>query len=671
MNQVKRALVMAGAALFGAVCFASFPTVTHAESTVSPPTVRATEPLGQTSEVSQDISSGEVGTVRWSIEDGTLKLSGGEIPTTSQGPAVSYPWSSDALYPLVTSVDIEGPIKLNGNAPVDFFFKLVNATNIKNLSDLDTSDATDMDSMFEDDNSLTSIDLSNFKTNKVISMDSMFSGDSALKSIDVSKFDTSQVKNMIEMFSLDSSLTTLDVSNFDTSLVNNMADMFSDETNITSICLGRFDTHSVTDMDSMFYADPNLKAINVSHFDTSKVTSMDSMFNEDESLSSLDLSSFDMANVEEGYLENMLAGTTNLTRLVLGPKVRLEEGVGLESPKGADNWQAVGIAGNGTIEHPLGGIYNPEELIEEYAEAGIAKELYVPENGFTDQSTINVPSSITLSLGAKFDATDHFISAVTPEGRTVTKYCDAAAEGLVIDGGNIDTSKPGTYTVTYHFYGSDHKATMTVIIPAPGTGGGGSVTPTPTPVTPAPQPTPTPSPAPTPTEPTKPTTPNVPNYAATKRAAVYALKTICLYRNPTFKKSQRIARYPKQKRINRPMFVVIDYARSNGGALRYKVRDVNHNSKTDGKIGYITAKWSHVRPVYYRSMPKGNVITVISKKGVHAYKNKNLTGRVKTYKKGTHLSVKNLVKHNLTTRYVLSNGYHVTANKKLVIQGKY
>ncbi|KRM44571.1 DUF5776 domain-containing protein [Lentilactobacillus parafarraginis] len=212
---------------------------------------------------------------------------------------------------------------------------------------------------------------------------------------------------------------------------------------------------------------------------------------------------------------------------------------------------------------------------------------------------------------------------------------------------------------------------MTVIIPAPGTGGGGSVTPTPTPVTPAPQPTPTPSPAPTPTEPTKPTTPNVPNYAATKRAAVYALKTIYLYRNPTFKKSQRIARYPKQKRINRPMFVVIDYARSNGGALRYKVRDVNHNSKTDGKIGYITAKWSHVRPVYYRSMPKGNVITVISKKGVHAYKNKNLTGRVKTYKKGTHLSVKNLVKHNLTTRYVLSNGYHVTANKKLVIQGKY
>ncbi|EHO45245.1 DUF5776 domain-containing protein [Lentilactobacillus kisonensis] len=44
---------------------------------------------------------------------------------------------------------------------------------------------------------------------------------------------------------------------------------------------------------------------------------------------------------------------------------------------------------------------------------------------------------------------------------------------------------------------------------------------------------------------------------------------------------------------------------------------------------------------------------------------------VKSYKKGTHLSVKKLVKHNLTTRYQLSNGTYVTANKKLVIQGNY
>lgn len=119
------------------------------------------------------------------------------------------------------------------------------------------------------------------------------------------------------------------------------------------------------------------------------------------------------------------------------------------------------------------------------------------------------------------------------------------------------------------------------------------------------------------------------------------------------------------------MFVVTGYTRSNGGALRYKVRDVNHHSKTAGKRGYITANRKYVVRVYYQSVPKNKLITVINPKGVHAYKNRNLTNRVKHYKKGSHLRVKKIVKWNLTTRYVLTNGHYITANKKLVIQGKY
>lgn len=161
------------------------------------------------------------------------------------------------------------------------------------------------------------------------------------------------------------------------------------------------------------------------------------------------------------------------------------------------------------------------------------------------------------------------------------------------------------------------------------------------------------------------------NYAVVKGAAVYATKKIYMYKHATFKKSQRIATYSKTKRVNRPMFVVIGYDRSNGGALRYKVRDVNHKKKTAGKVGYITANRQYVVNVYYKTMPKNNKITVISKNGVHAYKNKSLTGKTKSYKKGAHLKVKKIVKHNLTTRYQLSNGYYVTGNKKLVIQGNY
>lgn len=51
-----------------------------------------------------------------------------------------------------------------------------------------------------------------------------------------------------------------------------------------------------------------------------------------------------------------------------------------------------------------------------------------------------------------------------------------------------------------------------------------------------------------------------------KGEAVYALKKIYLYKNKDFKQSERIASYAKKPRINRPMFVVTDYAKSKAGA---------------------------------------------------------------------------------------------------------
>lgn len=251
---------------------------------------------------------------------------------------------------------------------------------------------------------------------------------------------------------------------------------------------------------------------------------------------------------------------------------------------------------------------------------------------------------------------------------------DANGTATEVANNEIDMTKDGVYQVTYIYPVTGSvtvKKTITITVgkgnstPVVPGGGGSSSTPT----TPAAT---TPSNNSNFSNGTKNTTePAVPNYAAKEGAAVYATKKIYLYKNATFKKAQRIATYPKAKRVNRPMFVVTDYARSKGGALRYKVRDVNHGSKTAGKVGYITANRKYVVPVYYASMPKDKKITIISKKGVNAYRNVNLTKKVKHYKKGAHLTVKKIVKHRLTSRYVLSNGSYVTANKKLIIQGNY
>ena len=155
-----------------------------------------------------------------------------------------------------------------------------------------------------------------------------------------------------------------------------------------------------------------------------------------------------------------------------------------------------------------------------------------------------------------------------------------------------------------------------------------------------------------------------------KGQAVYAIKKIGLYSNKNFSKNDRKVWYNKLKRTERSMFVVTGYSYSKNGNLRYKVRDVNHGKKTDKLSGYITANPKYVLPVYYSTLPKSKKVTVINPKGINAYKSVNLTGKNVHYKKGKTLKVVKFEKHNLTTRYVLSNGYYITANKKLIISVK-
>ncbi len=160
------------------------------------------------------------------------------------------------------------------------------------------------------------------------------------------------------------------------------------------------------------------------------------------------------------------------------------------------------------------------------------------------------------------------------------------------------------------------------------------------------------------------------NNIAKKGQAVYATNNIYLYRGTTFKKTERKIFYARKGRINRPMFVVTGYAYSKNHNLRYRVRDVNHSSKTNHKTGYITANVKYVVPVYYKNATS-KIVTVIHPTGVNAYKNKNLTGKQKHYKQGAQIKVVGMVRHNLTTRFKLSNGQYITANKKLILVGKH
>ena len=133
----------------------------------------------------------------------------------------------------------------------------------------DTSNVTDMNDMFHDCSSLTSLNLTGFDTSNVTNMVHMFSGCSNLTSLNLTDFDTSNVTGMSYMFSRCGSLTSLDLTGFDTSNVRNMKSMFSDCSSLVSLDLTSFDTANVVTAEYMFARCRNLTSLDLSSFDSS------------------------------------------------------------------------------------------------------------------------------------------------------------------------------------------------------------------------------------------------------------------------------------------------------------------------------------------------------------------------------------------------------------------
>lgn len=670
-------------------------------ATVNPARVMADET--QVAENNQSIKSGTVNEAEkevpnfvhfdWILDNGKLTVKDNAIfKYPYLGTPLGYYLSKERYNTTVIQpneikqIVFEGG-KLSGDM-THFFTGLPEVTKI-DVSRLDVSEVTGTGSWFSRDFKLVDVDISgpSWATNKIPDLTGMFEDASITNIKGLEKLNTSSATKMTGMFQLSMSKDPYQL------------------TKTVAESIKNWDVSHVTDFGMMFWAyeKPTL------------------IFEINTSMLWVDISHWNMVPSPELNTELMLQNLQQITlgkntNFQLGPEARyptihkapidpnkqftyyLDENTVITVPlTGTGNWQFVG---DGNPLYPDGGSLTAKAIEDQY-QVGVEHPQEPRTFVFEHNTNLNLnvdESDVKLAAGQTFDPKESFKSLTAPgDASTVITpnrpltYDEAIKLGLKVTGTDkIDYDKGGTFSITYHFHGKE--ATVKVTVPAkehpttPSNNGGGSSTPT-TPTTPT-KPAGTPStPAVTPEKPItsegEPATSQkragqkqadqleIPSYAAKKRQAVYAINRIYLYKHANFNKQQRLVSYPKQKRIDRPMFVVIDYARANNGALRYKVRDVNHTKKSDGKIGYITADWQFVRPVYYRSMPKNHKVTVINHRGVHAYKNKNLTGRAHTYKVGKHLTVKKLVKHNLTTRYQLSNGYYVTANKKLVIQGTY
>ncbi|EMF0105258.1 BspA family leucine-rich repeat surface protein, partial [Enterococcus hirae] len=187
------------------------------------------------------VEIGTWGTSPYNFDEttGTLTIEAGELSGF-----VESPWSENkkvdatAIKKIVLSGKVVAPensfLLFSGNTSAD---KPTNVTEIEGLSQLDTSNVTDMSKMFKGMSSITSLDVSGFDTSNVTDMANMFRGMSSVTSLDVSGFDTSNVTTMENMFYNISSVTSLDLSVFDTSNVTTMQDMFKD-TPLAKLTLG-------------------------------------------------------------------------------------------------------------------------------------------------------------------------------------------------------------------------------------------------------------------------------------------------------------------------------------------------------------------------------------------------------------------------------------------------
>ena len=181
-----------------------------------------------------------------------------------------------------------------------WFIDFVNLLTITGLKYLNTSNVTNMEGMFYNCSSLTSIDVSHFDTRNVTNMKSLFQLCSSLTSIDVSNFDTRNATTMDNMFNRCHALESLNLSSFNTAKVTDMDWMFCEDYNLETIYVGSgWDVSNVIDGKEMFWACNNLvggagTTYNPSHID-------------------YDYAHIDGGKSNPGYLTNINAVTYILT----------------------------------------------------------------------------------------------------------------------------------------------------------------------------------------------------------------------------------------------------------------------------------------------------------------------------------------------------------------------
>ena len=185
-----------------------------------------------------------------------------------------------------------------------------------NVSNFDVSHVQNFHAVFNGCKAVTTIEgIENWNTQNVLDMSNMFSYDRAIINLNVSKWDVSQVTNFSTMFASCNKLELIiGLDQWKTPNAENMSYMFANDESLQSLDVSQFQVNKVTDFSQMFTGCSKLTAIDgldKDNWTTSAAQDMNNMFSYDSNLGELDLTNFDVSNVTDMSL--MFAGDSALT----------------------------------------------------------------------------------------------------------------------------------------------------------------------------------------------------------------------------------------------------------------------------------------------------------------------------------------------------------------------
>ena len=222
MYQISKRLTMAGAFLSLACGFLLTQQPTKAATTS-----QAATPTTQVVKADSNVlGQGIDGTCKWDIvkdgDEGVLTIHAGQLDPGNLGNLADT--TNYYLRSEITKIVID-PDVIASKDSSGLFNSFYNAKEFVGLSNLDTSQVTDMENMF-DGCGVKELDLSNWDTSKVTNMRFMFASCTNLEKVNVKSFNTKNVTTMQCMFFQCTKLRKLDLSSFETPKLENADEMF-------------------------------------------------------------------------------------------------------------------------------------------------------------------------------------------------------------------------------------------------------------------------------------------------------------------------------------------------------------------------------------------------------------------------------------------------------------